>query len=154
MSDVAKLLDEKLKEAMRTKHEPMLNLVRMLKTRVMERRTASGFSGEVNDALWLDVISAYAKSAEKGISEFEKVGNDSARAQIEALRWEVETCRAWLPQKADEAQTRVWVEAVIAGLGGKEKAKMGAVLGGVMKNHKDDVDAGVVKRVAEALLAP
>jgi hypothetical protein len=31
---------------------------------------------------------------------------------------------------------------------------MGAVMGGVMKNHKDDVVAGVVKRVAEALLAP
>jgi uncharacterized protein YqeY len=48
----------------------------------------------------------------------------------------------------------VWVEEVIAGLGGKEKARIGAVMGGVMKNHKDDVDASTVKRVAEALLAP
>ncbi len=154
MSDLGKLLDDKLKESMRARDEPMLNLVRMLKTKMMERRTAPGFSDTIDDALWLDVISAYAKSAEKAVGEFEKVQSETAREQIATLRWEVEACRAWLPTKADDAQTRVWVEEVIAGLGGKEKARIGAVMGGVMKNHKDDVDASTVKRVAEALLAP
>jgi len=69
LTDIARQLDEKLKESMRTKDQPMLNLVRMLKTKMMERRTAKGFSGEVNDALWIEVIGAYVKSLEKGIAE-------------------------------------------------------------------------------------
>ena len=82
MSDLGKLLDDKLKDSMRARDEPMLNLVRMLKTKMMERRTAPGFSGTIDDALWLEVISAYAKSAEKAVGEFEKVQSETAREQI------------------------------------------------------------------------
>lgn len=152
--DLTQQLDAKLKASMFAKDQPMMNLVRMLKTKMMERRTAKGFSGEINDALWVEVIGAYVKSLEKGVSEFEKSNSDAAREQIESLRWEIKACQTWLPTKADEAQTRVWVDEAIAGLGGKEKAKIGAVMGAVMKAHKDDVDGGVVKRVVEAALAP
>ena len=154
MSDIARQLDEKLKESMRSKDQPMLDLVRMLKTRMMERRTAKGFSGELDDALWIEVIGAYVKSLEKGVAEFEKSSSEAARAQIQSLRWEIAACQTWLPKKADQGQTRAWVDEAIAGLGGKEKAKIGAVMGAVMKAHKDDVEAGLVKRLAEAALAP
>lgn len=154
MSDLTQLLDAKLKESMIAKDQPMLNLVRMLKTRMMERRTSKGFTGEVNDALWLEVIGIYVKSLEKGVTEFEKSTSEAAREQIETLKWEIKACQVWLPTRADEAQTRLWVDEAIAGLGGKEKAKVGAVMGAVMKAHKDDVDSGLVKRVVEAALAP
>ena len=45
-----------LKQAMRDKNRPLLNLVRMLKTKMMEQTTKSGFDSEVDDALWLKVI--------------------------------------------------------------------------------------------------
>lgn len=154
MSDLTQALDAKLKASIMAKDQPMMDLVRMLKTKMMERRTAKGFSGEVNDALWIDVIGAYVKSLEKGVTEFEKSNTEAAKAQIVSLKWEIAACQQWLPRKADEAQTRIWVDEAIAGLGGKEKAKIGAVMGAVMKAHKDDVDGGVVKRVAEAALAP
>lgn len=154
MSDLSQQLDAKLKESMFAKDQPMMNLVRMLKTKMMERRTAKGFSGEVNDALWLEVIGAYVKSLEKGVAEFEKSNSDAAREQIASLKWEIGACQQWLPSKASEAQTQAWVDEAIAGLGGKEKAKIGAVMGAVMKGHKDDVDASLVKRLAEAALAP
>ena len=154
MSEIARQLDEKLKEAMRAKDQQTLNLVRMLKTKMMERRTAKGFSGELDDALWIEVISVYVKSLEKGIGEFEKVASPAAQEQIAALRWEIVACQVWLPKKASEEQTAAWVAEAVAGLGGKEKAKIGAVMGAVMKGHKDDVDASVVKKLAEAALAP
>ena len=153
MSEIARRLDEKLKESMRSKDQPMLDLVRMLKTKMMERRTAKGFTGEITDPLYIEVIGAYVKSLEKGITEFEKSGSDAAKAQITGLRWEIEACQAWLPRKADEAQTQTWVDEAIAGLGGKEKARIGAVMGAVMKSHKEDVDSTLVKRLAEASLA-
>ena len=154
MSDLSQQLDAKLKASMLAKDQPMMNLVRMLKTKMMERRTAKGFTGEVNDALWLEVIGAYVKSLEKGVAEFEKSNSDAAREQIASLKWEIAACQEWLPSKASEAQTQAWVDEAIAGLGGKEKAKIGAVMGAVMKGHKDDVDAALVKRLAEKSLAP
>ena len=53
-------MTQQLKTAMRNKDKKMLNLVRMLKTKMTEKTTAPGFSGEVDDALWLGVT--YAKS--------------------------------------------------------------------------------------------
>ncbi|MSP71771.1 MAG: hypothetical protein EXR76_06265 [Myxococcales bacterium] len=153
MSDIATRLDETLKTAMRSKDQATLNIVRMLKTRMMERKTTKGFTGEVNDALWLELISAYSKSMEKAVGEFEKAATEGARAQITELKWEIAFCQTWLPKKADDGQTSTWVDEAIAGLGGKEKAKIGAVMGAVMKGHKDDVDAATVKRLAELALA-
>jgi len=154
MPDLGQELDARLKAAILAKDQPLLNLVRMLKTKMMERRTSKGFNGEINDALWIEIIGAYVKSLEKGVTEFEKSSSPAAQEQIASLRWEIEACQQWLPRKADEATTRGWIDEAIAGLGGKEKAKVGAVMGAVMKAHKDDVDAGLVKRLVEQALAP
>lgn len=151
MSDIEQRLTDMMKTAMRAKDRRTLDLVRMVKSRMTERRTQKGFSGEVNDALWVEVISAYSKSLKKGISEYEKAGG--GEDAIANLTWEIEQLEQFLPQKADEATTRGWVEAAIAGLGGLENAKMGAVMGAVMKAHKDEVEASLVKQLAQELLA-
>ena len=137
---------------MRARDKRMSGLIRMVKSRMTERRTQKGFCGEVDDALWIDVIGAYVKSLQKGISEFEKSNTDRATAQIEELRWEISQLEEYLPQKADEATTQSWVEAAITRLGGKEKAKLGAVMGVVMKGHKDEVEASIVRKIAQGLL--
>ena len=55
-------LRQQLTTAMKNKDQRTANLVRMINTKIMERRTAKGFSGQVDDALILDVISSYKKS--------------------------------------------------------------------------------------------
>ena len=92
-------LTETLKTAMRSKNRPLLNLVRMLKTKMTEKTTKGGFSGEVNDALWLEVIMAYEKSQKKALVQYQDIG-DSASEQIAELQWEIEALQTWLPTKA------------------------------------------------------
>jgi len=145
-------LNGRLKQAMKQRDRRTLDLVRMLKARMTERRTAKGFSGEVNDALWLDVIAGYAKSLKKGIEEFAKADTEAARAQREQLAWEVARLEEFLPAKADDATTGRWIDEAIAGMGGPEKARVGAVMGAVMKVHKADVDAALVRRLVEERL--
>ena len=58
-------LTETLKQAMRDKDQATLDVVRMVKSKIQERRTAKGFQGEVNDALLVDVISSYRKQLQK-----------------------------------------------------------------------------------------
>ena len=67
-------LTNRLTQAIKGKDGRTANVVRMLKTRLQERRTAKDFAGEVDDALVLDVIGAYRKQLQKALVEFEKVG--------------------------------------------------------------------------------
>ena len=145
-------LTQQLKTAMRNKDKKMLNLVRMLKSKMTEKTTAAGFSGEVNDDLWLQVIQAYAKSQKKALSTYETIEGESAQAHAEQIKWELEAVATWLPKKADEGTVRKWVEEAISGLGGAENAHIGRVMGAVMKAHKNDVDPGMVRSIAEQLL--
>ena len=146
-------LNEQLKQAMKGRDQAKLSLIRMVKAKMTERRTQKGFSGEVDDALWVDVISSYEKSLRKGIAEFLKIDSPAATEQIKQLEWEIAELQQYLPQKADEATTRAWVDEAIERLGGREKAKLGAVMGLVMKAHKGEADAGLVRGAVESALA-
>jgi uncharacterized protein YqeY len=123
----------------------------MIKTKIQERRTAKGSSGQVDDALVLDVIGAYRKQLQKAVAEFDKVGERGA-AQAAVLRFEIEFCERYLPKTMDEAAVRALVRERIAALGIADPKQAGRLVGDIMKTHKGQVDAGDVKRVAEELL--
>src|SRR5262249_30868642 len=82
-------LRSKLTAAIKARDLRTANCIRMVNTKVMERRTAKGFKGEVNDDLYRDVIGAYKKSLEKARKEFEPAG-ERAREQIAELDFEIE----------------------------------------------------------------
>ncbi|MEX2223937.1 MAG: GatB/YqeY domain-containing protein [Candidatus Rokuibacteriota bacterium] len=144
-------LNATLTQAIKAKDGKTADVVRMLKTKVQERRTAKGFSGEVDDALVLDVIAAYRKLLQKAVAEFEKVGERGA-AQAAQLRFEIEFCERYLPKTMDATAVRALVKDRIAALGITDPKQAGRLVGDVMKTHKGQVEAGDVKRAAEELL--
>jgi uncharacterized protein len=144
-------LNETLTAAIRARDTKTADVVRMLKTKVQERRTAKGFAGAVDDALVLDVIAAYRKQMQKAVLEFEKVGERGA-AQVARLREEIAFCERYLPRGLDEAALRDLVSARLAALGITDARQVGRLVGDVMKTHKGQVEASDVKRVAETLL--
>jgi hypothetical protein len=141
-------LNDLLKQAMKDKDARTANVVRMLKTKVMERRTAKGFSGTVDDALVLDVISAYKKQMHKAIGEFQS-GGAAAQERIDELKFEIAFCDRFLPKGLDENAVRALVKERIAALGLKSTKEVGKLLGDLMKTHKGQVEPGDVKRIAE-----
>ena len=144
-------LTDTLTKAMKDKDMRTADVVRMLKTKVMERRTAKGFAGPVDDALILDVIGAYRKQLQKAIAEYEKAGERGA-AQAAELRFEVEFCERYLPKGLDEAAVRALVKERLGALGITDPKQVGRLVGDVMKTHKGKVEAADVKRFAEELL--
>jgi uncharacterized protein YqeY len=144
-------LTDVLTQAIKAKDMETANVVRMLKTKIQERRTAKGFSGVVDDALVLDVMGAYRKQLQKAIVEFEKAGERGA-AQAAALRFEIEFCERYLPRTMDEAAVRALVRERIGALGISDAKQAGRLVGDIMKTHKGQVEAGDVKRIAEDLL--
>ncbi len=145
-------LNDTLKQAIKDKDLRTADVVRMLKTKIMERRTAKGFSGEVDDALVLDVIAAYRKQLQKALVEFEKAG-DRGADQIAQIRSEVEFCERYLPKGLDDAALRALVRERLDALRITDAKQVGRLVGDVMKTHKGLVEAADVKRIAEALLA-
>jgi len=144
-------LNDTLTKAMREKDARTADIVRMIKSKIGERRTAKGFSGQVDDALVLDVIGAYRKSLQKALPDYEKAG-ERGRAQAEALRHEIEYLGRWLPKGLDDAALRTLVRERLAALGITDVKQVGRLVGDVMKTHKGQVEAGDVKRIAEELL--
>jgi uncharacterized protein YqeY len=144
-------LTETLTRAIRDKDTRTADVVRMLKTRLTERRTAKGFAGEVDDAVVTEVIGAYRKQLQKALAEYEKLG-DRGAAQAEQLRFEIAFCERFLPKTMDEAAVRALVQERIRALGIGDPKQVGRLVGDIMKTHKGQVEAGDVKRVAEEML--
>jgi uncharacterized protein YqeY len=148
---VEQQLSDMLKQAMKDKDQPTLDVVRMIKTKIMERRTAKGFAGEVDDPLVLDVIAAYRKQLQKALEEFEKLG-DKAAAQAQQLRFEIGFCERFLPRGLDPQALKALVKERIQALQIADSKQIGRLVGDVMKTHKGQVEANDVKKAAEELL--
>jgi len=144
-------LTNRLRQAIKDRDGRTADVVRMLKTRLQERRTAKGFSGEIDDALVLDVIGAYRKQLQKAIGEYDKVGERGA-AQAAQLRFEQEFCESYLPKGMDEAAVRALVQERLTALGIADAKQVGRLVGDIMKTRKGQVEAGDVKRIAAELL--
>ena len=146
-------LTDTLTQAIRAKDSRVADVVRMLKSRITERRTAKGFAGQVDDALVLDVIGAYRKSLQKALPDYEKAG-ERGQAQAAQLRFEIEFCERFLPRGLDDAALRALVRERLSALAITDAKQVGRLLGDIMKTHKGQVEAGDVKRIAEELLQP
>ncbi len=144
-------LNDTLKQAMKDKDQRTSDVVRMIKTKIMERRTAKGFTGQVDDALITDVIAAYRKQLQKAVEEFDKLG-DKGKEQADQLRFEIQFCERFLPKKLDEAALQAIVKERIAALGITDAKQAGKLIGDIMKTHKGQVEANDIKRLAEAEL--
>ena len=141
-------LNDTLKEAMRAKDAQTADCVRMIKTKHMERRTAAGFKGPLDDALWLDVIASYQKQLRKTREEFVAVGERGAAA-LPQIDFEIEFCARFLPKAASDDEVRAAVRETLARAGVSDPKQAGRVVGEIMKANKGRFDPSTVKRLVE-----
>jgi uncharacterized protein YqeY len=145
-------LSQALKDAMRARDQHLVACIRQVKAKMQERVNAKGFKGEVDDALYQQVIGSYIKSLKKGIEELEAAGERGAqlRAKYES---EIVYLEGFLPAMKSEEETRDLVDKAIASLGISEAKEIGKLIGVIMKEHHGAVDATVVRRLAESALS-
>lgn len=151
MSIEAQIADQ-LKEAIRTRDARTADCLRMIKTKHMERRTAAGFKGPLDDALWLDVITAYQKQLRKSRDEYVAVGERGA-SFLPQLDFEIELCGKFLPQMAGEDEVRAAVKEAISRLSITDPKQAGRLMGEIMKANKGKFEAGMVKKLVDEELA-
>ena len=144
-------LTDTLKQAMRDKDQSTADTVRMIKTKIMERRTSKGFTGTIDDAMVLEIIGAYRKQLQKAHEEFVKVGDKGAE-HADALVHEIAFCERFLPKGLDEAALRALVQERMTALGITDMKQSGKLIGDIMKSHKGLVESNDIKRLAEEIL--
>lgn len=152
MANLEAQLREQLTASIKSKDLRTANLIRMINTKIMERRTAKDFSGTVDDALILDVIGTYKKQMEKARVEYAAVG-ERGKEQVAEAEFEIEWCKKWLPQEASEDELRAAVAKVVAELPQKDPKMAGRVIGAIKKQFGDRADAQLVKKLAEEALS-
>jgi uncharacterized protein YqeY len=142
-----------LKAAMRSKDARTADCIRMIKTKHMERRTAAGFKGPLDDSLWLEVITAYQKQLRKSREEYVNVGERGADA-LPQIDFEIAFCARFLPKAASDDEVRTAVRETLARLGVSDIKQAGRVIGEIMKANKGKFEPSAVKRLVEEELAP
>lgn len=145
-------LREQLTTALKAKDLKTANLIRMINTKIMERRTAKDFSGTVDDPLVLDVISTYKKAMEKARADYVNAG-DRGKDQLAEIDFEVAWCSTFLPQGLSEAELREVVAKAVAELPAKDPKMVGRVVGAIKKQYGDRADAQAAKKLIEEALA-
>ena len=152
MATIKEQLSGELRDAMKSHDVDRRDVIRMIESEMSLAKSAPGFKGEVNDDLYRQVIASYAKKMDKARAEYAELG-PRGEQMARKLGWEVEYLARWLPTKLDNDATEALVRATIAELdvAGNPKAA-GRVIGQIMKDHKDEVDGGLVNRLVAAAL--
>jgi len=141
-------LKSKLIAAMKAKDSPTANVIKMLRSKITEKRTSKGFTGEIDDAMCVSIIAAYKKSLEKARVEFVKAGERGVESVAE-LDHDISFCQEFLPQPMSEDNVRTAVKEAIASVENASAKMSGRIVGMVMKAHKGVADAQTVKRLVE-----
>ena len=139
-------LAEELKDAMRSREARRREVIREIETLVTRRRAEPGFTGDVDDDLYLSVMGGFARKMTKAAEEYEGLGERGAEMAAK-LRWEVDYVSRWLPTKLSDEETRRLVQATIRELGADDPKQAGRIVGRLMKTRGEDLDGATVNRI-------
>lgn len=143
-------IKEALKEAMKNKEELRLSVMRNIKASFTNELVAKGMTpqSEVSDDMAMSVIKRLAKQRKDSIEQFRNGGREDLASQEEA---ELAVLEELLPKMMSQDEIRPVAEKKKAELGIEDKAKMGILIGAVMKELGGQADGGDVKAVVESL---
>ena len=141
---------ESLKEAMKARDAVKLRTVRSILTAFTNELVATGKTPQdiITDDAGMAVIKRLAKQRKDSISQYEAASrNDLAEPEKE----ELVVLESYLPTLMTQEQIRPIAVTKKAELGVEDKAKIGILVGAVMKELAGKADGTDVKAVIESL---
>ncbi len=114
-------INEELKNAMKSKDELRLSVLRMMKSKVLYVNAR----GDLPDNEVIKILTKYGKEIKESIEEFKKVGraDDAAKAEKELT-----IVQEFLPKELSADEIKALVEAAIKELGASSMKDMGNVM--------------------------
>ena len=149
MMPISDNVTSQMKDAMRAKDALRLSTLRSMRTAFLNEMKKDG-SDSVSDEVCETLLRKLEKQRKESIEAFTKGGREE---MANNERIELAVIQEFLPQLADEARTREWVEAAIAETGAAGAKEMGKVMGALMKAHKAEIDGNLARGIVQALLS-
>lgn len=150
--DLHTTIKEQLKESMKAKDAVRLRTVRSMLTAFTNELVATGHKPQdvLDDAGVLGVIKRLAKQRKESIVQYEAAGRTDLS---EPEKEELVVLESYLPTLMSVEEIRPIAKAKMEELGITDKAKMGMLVGNVMKELQGKADGADVKKVVEELFA-
>ncbi len=137
-----------MKDAMKAKDEARLAALRGIRAAFLTECKKDN-SATLPDEVAVTLLRKLEKQRQESIDAFTVAGRAD---RADAERAELAVIRTFLPQLADAATTRRWVEEAIAASGAANAKEMGKVMGALMKAHKGEIDGNLARSIAAELL--
>ena len=145
---LTKDIDTKIVEAMRARDALLLSALRNLKAVFMTEAIALKKADGLTDAEALAVIKRVVKQRKDSIEQFTSGGRKDLAKAEEA---EMKILETFLPAQMPEKEVRKIAEATQKKLGVTDKAKIGILIGAILKECKGQADGALVKKIVEEL---
>ena len=141
-----------LKQAMKEKDKDRLNVLRSLKSKLLEREISERKDGEatLSDEQVTEVLMKAAKQRKESIEQFKEGGRDDLVANEQK---ELDIIQSYLPEMLSEEEIRDIARQKIKQLGAENMADMGKVMGAMMENLKGKAEGSLVSKVVKEELS-
>lgn len=138
-----------MKDAMRSKNELTLSVLRMLKSAVQYKEVEPGASA-LDDAGIQSVISGLIKQRRDSIDQFKAGGRPEMAEKEEA---EIGVLQNYLPKQLTAEELTAAVQAAIAEVGAKGSKDMGAVMKNLNPKLQGKAEGRAISEAVKAELA-
>lgn len=142
-------VSNEMKDALKARDAIRLQALRNIRAAFLTEMKRDG-AETLSDETCVALLRRLAKQRRESIEAYEGAGR---REQAEAEKGELAVIERYLPSLADEVTTRAWVQAAIEVSGVSDRRQLGKVMGALMKEHRDEVDPALAKRLVAELLA-
>jgi uncharacterized protein YqeY len=133
-----------MKDAMKAKDEARLAALRGIRAAFLNECKKDN-STTLPDDVAVTLLRKLEKQRQESIDAFTAAGRAD---RADAERAELAVIQTFLPQLADEATTRRWVDEAIAASGATSGKELGKVMGALMKAHKGEIDGNLARSIA------
>lgn len=149
MATLKERIDADLKDAMRSKNELTLSVLRMLKSAVKYKEVEPGASA-LDDAGIQSVITGLIKQRRDSIDQFKSGGRPELAEKEEA---EIGVLQNYLPKQLTPEELTAAVQAAIAEVGAKGPKDMGAVMKNLNPKLQGKAEGRAISEAVKAELA-
>lgn len=151
MSSTYDRLLQDLKSAMKDKDTSRLQVLRSLKSKILEKEISERKGNDVtlSDEQVHDVLMKAAKQRKDSLSQYREAGRDDL-AKIE--EYELQIIESYLPKMLSEDEIKKIAKEVIDETGASGPSDMGRVMGALMPKVRGKADGALVNRIVRELL--
>ena len=141
-------LNSLIKEAMISKNEIRLKVLRLIKSKFSEFETAKN-AVELTDEAEVNILKGMVKQRAQSIEAYY---NANRYDLVESEKAEILVIESFLPAMVSDSELKSYIESVLTSKGITDMKGMGIVMGSLKSKYGSSFDAGVANKLFRELL--